>query len=640
MSQDETPTPDAPAAPPQPAARRLRRLVLGAAIVLVLLVVVLVGGGYALLRTADLASLAASRISAALGRTVVITSLHVVPGRWLAVEIEGLTIPSLPGGSGPAMVTLRRAATEIDVLSLLRGPPQIRNAVAEGLAVLLERTADRTPNWRFHPRQATAPSTPKPDDRTGFPSLRTVRLTDIEVVYRTTSGNRLVSHLDQAAIDATADDQPIRLTGAGAYNGTPVSIDADLGSLIAYRDAATPFPATVHMVSGDVAVRFEGAMTDPLNVDGMKGTLTLDAESPAPVFAMAGVKSTLDAALHLTGDFERQGDVWTLSDAFGALNDDSIMVANLRLVEGASGKPDDVTAQIEFDSLNLNNLIGAGPRGKRSGADMPLTVDQAPDTLVKATLAAREVLYGDFTVNDASIQASIAENRVAVDDLALTIFGTRVKASGSIEAAGEQGRVTAELAATGGDVQTLRRRLGFGAVPLTGKLDGQFAVAATGAALNEAIRTARISAVVTLRGGGIMKEVIEMASTDVRALFRANKGMTPVSCLLAGLDIRAGAGTLAPLRVRAAEGTIAGSAKFDLNRKTMDLTIGSESRTTGVFALDIPVRVSGSFGNPDIRPAKWSPQGRALLAAADDLSQLPPALQAMARRHPCPPSAR
>ena len=91
------------------------------------------------------------------------------------------------------------------------------------------------------------------------------------------------------------------------------------------------------------------------------------------------------------------------------------------------------------------------------------------------------------------------------------------------------------------------------------------------------------------------------------------------------------------MRLRSADGSIAGSARLDLNRRTFDLTIGSESRTTSLFALDIPVRVSGGFGNPRVEPGKWTPQGRALLAAADNLGQLPPGLQEVARRNPCQP---
>ena len=126
-----------------------------------------------------------------------------------------------------------------------------------------------------------------------------------------------------------------------------------------------------------------------------------------------------------------------------------------------------------------------------------------------------------------------------------------------------------------------------------------------------------------------------MASIDLRLLFRSARGTTPVSCLLGMLEMNAGVGEIAPLRIRSAEGTIGGTASFDLNRKQVDLVIGSVSSTTDFWALDIPVRVSGSFASPSIRPARWSADGRARLAAADNIAPLPARLRDFARRNPC-----
>ncbi len=191
------------------------------------------------------------------------------------------------------------------------------------------------------------------------------------------------------------------------------------------------------------------------------------------------------------------------------------------------------------------------------------------------------------------------------------------------------------------NVQELRRALGVGrAVPLLGRMDGQFAVAAGGATLNAAARGARASAVVTMSGGSIAREVVAIASTDVRELFRTARGMSAISCLVGVLDIRAGAGTVSPLRIRSENGAIAGNGRFDLNRRWFDLTISSESATTSSFALDVPVRVSGPFADPTVRPARWSAAGRALLAAGDDVSRLLPDLQPFARRSPCLSSRR
>jgi hypothetical protein len=63
-----------------------------------------------------------------------------------------------------------------------------------------------------------------------------------------------------------------------------------------------------------------------------------------------------------------------------------------------------------------------------------------------------------------------------------------------------------------------------------------------------------------LNGGSVARQVIEMASTDMCSLFRYRNRMTPVSCLLAVLNMNAVIGTILPLRIRTAAGTAVGEA--------------------------------------------------------------------------------
>ncbi len=143
-------------------------------------------------------------------------------------------------------------------------------------------------------------------------------------------------------------------------------------------------------------------------------------------------------------------------------------------------------------------------------------------------------------------------------------------------------------------------------------------------------RPAHVSAVVSMASGSISRDAVEKASTDLGQLLRTPKGTTPVSCLLGTVDMRAGAGTVSPLRIRTVSGTIAGQGRFDLYRNQIDATIGSQATTTSDFTLDVPFRISGSLSNPDVRPS-----GRKATLATADVSKLLPALQQAARRNPC-----
>ncbi|MDB5370281.1 MAG: hypothetical protein JWP20_1839 [Roseomonas sp.] len=593
----------------------------------------------------DLGPLAAWGAAQALGRDAGFGALHLTPGRWITLALRDARLEGPPGGPGP-MMEIGSASMEVDALSLLSGAPLIRRLALDGLRLQLGHAGGKDEGGK----DAGGASGVRPaasagaSRRAGFPTLLDARLTGGEIIYRTSSGALLRIRLDGVALQAADAGQPVRMTASGAYNDVPITLEALLAPFTALRDAEKVYEADLRLVSGETKLRFQGGMTDPLALEGARGELALDAATPAAILAIAGVTSGLDPALRLSGTLEHTGPLWQLSQATGTLGEAAITAATLRLVEGARGQPDDVTVDLAFDRLDLDALSGEGRRGQRPGADFSLAVEHAPDTLVTARVTARQLTYAGVRATDARLAAALTPGRVAVEELRLGYQGARVRAEGKIEAAGggqtKGGHVTAEVDFSGLEVQALRRVLGIGPVPVSGPMDGHVALVADGATLNTAARGAHLSAVVAMAGGSIARQAVEIASTDIRALFRTASGRSAISCLLGVLDIRAGAGTVSPLRIRSEHGTIAGQGRFDLLRQRLDLTISSEAATTGAYALDVPVHVGGSFGDPTIRPAQWTEEGRAQLAAGDDPGRLPPALRPFARRSPCLTSGR
>jgi hypothetical protein len=391
----------------------------------------------------------------------------------------------------------------------------------------------------------------------------------------------------------------------------------------------------LRLVSGDTSLEFDGRMAEPFDLDGAEGRAVLRAPRPEALLALAGAEAELDASLDIEGRLARHGDVWRLTEARGGLAGEAVTLRLAQFTEGRAGEPDAVTLDLGLGRLDLNRRLAAGRRAGAAEADLPLVVSTAPDPLLSAKVTVADLSYAGLRARDVELEGALKPGRIAVETFALSTSGARLRASGQADAKGEGAQVTAEVRLEEGDLGLMRQAFGLRELPISGRLDGWLAVAAEGETVNGAARGARISAVVAMQGGRIAREVIEMGSTDIRLLFREARGTTPVSCLLGMLEMRAGMGEVAPLRIRSAEGTIAGTASFDLNRRQLDLVIGSVSATTGFFALDIPVRVSGSFGDPSIRPARWSAAGRARLAAADEIAPLPARLRDFARRNPC-----
>jgi uncharacterized protein involved in outer membrane biogenesis len=425
--------------------------------------------------------------------------------------------------------------------------------------------------------------------------------------------------------------------GGHSYNGLAATLTGDLDSFDALRRAPQAFPVQLNLKSGHTSMAFQGTMTDPLNFDGVAGALTLHAPTPAVFVALAGEALDLHIDMELTGKFEHAGNDWKLSDITGKINKEAFRGAMLHLVEGDHGKPDHIRVDLAFTRLNLNRIIAGtpSPGGAEKYADIALALDPKQDPVVDARFTVQELTYAKIRVTNSRFVGVLAANKVDISELSLSAFGAQITAHAHAQAMPTGTRITADVAMHNADIDALGRGFGVTAMPLNGRINGRLAVSAEGRTLNTAAHQARVSAVISMLGGSVEKRVIELGSTDLRAAFRRADGNAPLNCLLGVLDMRAGVGQIAPLRIRAETGTIAGSGRFDINNHTMDLLVGSQEDTTSSFALDVPVRIHGRFDDPDLEPARWSSQGRAQMAAADNIAPLPPALRSFANQNPC-----
>ncbi len=636
-TKPDVPPAEQPKAPPR--IRWLRRALFTLAGIMLLLAGLPVAVWFVLPRL-ELADLAAEQASARLGRPVTIESLRITPGQRLDVTLSGVTIANIEGGTRAEMLRLDRLNAGLDLMALLGGQVVLPSAEVAGLSVLLERNAGRVANWHFGPADpAAAPTTAAPSaaGRGWMPLFQAIRITGSEILVRTTGGLTLPTRIETASLTSEGLHAPVLLSATGSYNDVALTLEGPLDSIASFRDGGAPFSLDLAATAGETTLALLGSARDPLNFDGVQGQIELRAANPDALLALGGAPSqgVPRIALELAGTFDRQGDVWRISMPMGTLDGAPFTGRLLQLTEGARGEPDAITLDLALTRLDLNRVLRAGGHEADGAADLPLAVFTAPDPLIEARLSAEAFTYGGLEARDARLVASLVPGQVRIPTLAMQAFGARISASGQLEADEADLRITADVTMGEADLEPLRRALGLRELPLAGRVEGRLAIAAHGRSLNAAARDAHVSAVLLMSGGSIAREVIEMASTDIRALFRTARGRTRLSCAIGVLDMRGGVGELAPLRLRSAQGMISGLATFDLNRNRLDLVIGSHRQTTGNFALDIPVRVSGSFADPDVQPAQWSGSGRARLSAPDHTAPIPPALREYARRSPC-----
>jgi uncharacterized protein involved in outer membrane biogenesis len=466
-------------------------------------------------------------------------------------------------------------------------------------------------------------------------------LHDGSVTYRTSSGVVLRNDLHDLTIRTAGEDQPVSLALDSAYNGTPVRLNAKTQSFSVFRNGSVPFGVEFSASTPTAKVDFKGTMTEPLDFDGVQGPMQIDARQLGDLLNMFGADVRVDFPLLLAGAFARTGDRWKLSDTKGKLAN-SVFEGALTLTEAGRGKPDDIGIAANFVRLDLNPILASGGNGKTGGGRnndygaLPLRVEAKRSTNFDAQIKVKVLEYRAMRIADFGAHGRLASGEVTVSQLTFAFAGGTVDASGSAHRSASGSHVVANAAVSRADANQIARMLGAAAGQIAGKISGRATLEMTGETVKEALKRSRGHAVLAMAEGQIARALLEKISTDLRSLFRKDESSAQISCLLGVIDMQNGQGTISPLRLRTPSTTLIGGGQVDFPGEHLGLTIKSEAASTGIFALDIPLHVSGGFADLSVEAAIGSSAGWLDAPARNNPAhELPPDLQRLADTNSC-----
>lgn len=590
------------------------------------LLLLIIAGGALWLALGDLKSSVERLASDALGRRVVADRFIVTWGDPLHLELEGLRVANAEWGSTPEIITLKRFSADVDVTSLWQGVPRYRHLRANGLHVVLERDKQGIGNWKFGGGDAGDGGFALiPKNRRQFPTLLDFVLNDALITYRTYSGNVLRIRLDNVAIAAPDETSDASLKAAGAYNNMPLGLDAKTASFRDLRDAGKPFRADLALFGKTSRLALAGTLMEPLDFDGVAGDLRFNVEELDNLLAGFGLETSAPYPLSLNAYLTRQGDHWELTDASGKL-ESSVLRGQVTVDEGSRGAPDRIKANLAIDRLMLDRLL---PSSGNSDAPLSLTPPRDPGAQIEGQARVGSVRFRNVELKDVDLAARLGDQMIAVDRLRFPYAGGRVQLQ--LEAK-ETLRAQANL--DGLDAGTLAQMAGAPAGDIGGRINGRMSIEMPTGDVQRALAQGSGAAILTMTEGHIRRALIEKMSTDLRAIFRTKEGSAPIRCLGGILLLKNGIATVAPLRLRAQGAVVEGGGTIDFVQKRVDLTAKSNRKSTGFFALDLPIGISGPFDNLGAGLAadsekKWAPPRGPKLEALD------PAIRKLAAANPC-----
>jgi AsmA protein len=569
--------------------------------VLVLMLVLLVVG--VLMLPADkIAQIAADQLRKVTGRDVTISG-DVSMTFWpvLGVTAGGLEVGNATWAKEGAMLSTGNAAIGVDASALLHGEIRITNIEATSPTIRLESRRDGRASWQFTDATGGAQiETETTPARAAKPvTIQKLKITDATLIYDA-EGSDLVSYqgvdlaLDWPDASGPADIQAVLRPAKGKVN-VAATIDRFDSFL---KGDVQPLDATLSAKGGEMRLNGRGSLEGAL-----AGALTLKTSDTAAFLAQLGIGG-VDLPKGLGRSLNISSALTLTPDRRLALRD---LVADLggNTLRGGvdvslNGVPQ-VNAQLAAGALDLRSL-SAGDSDTSSSASSGW-----PTSRIDASgLAA---FNGAIALNADSIDLgalTLGTTRTVLrNDNSRMVFELRDVAAYGGTLAGEFVLNNRKGLSVGGKLQAL----GVEMQPLLGDLADLTRFRGQGTASLSFLGAGQsVDAIIrSLSGEGAIKVgrgAIEGIDLDaLLGSFDAEGGTTVFDSLNATYVLKGGVLRNSDLLMLLTNFNAAGAGEINLGAQTLDYTVTPKAlRVNGDRGLAVPVRISGPWASPKIRP--------------------------------------
>jgi uncharacterized protein involved in outer membrane biogenesis len=566
-----------------------------------------------------------SRASAALGRRVTITHLHVKLGRQTTVVADNVVIAN-PNGF-PQQAPLARIAkltVVANVMDYIHGGHIVLPMIGVDQPLVAATTLPNDDNnFTIKPVQSSQNAAkPAPP-----PSIGDLRITDgtahfidpkLKSDFTLKISTRAASGSEPAAIVVDAD---------GKYGGQPVTGRFVGGALLSLRDSAHPYPIDLSLANGPTKVAMDGTVENPLNFAGARVKLRLSGPDMSLLYPLTGIPIPPTPPFSITGNVDYVKPRFRFTDFAGRVGS-SDLEGNITEDPGIGGKPD-VTMDLSSRRVDLTDLGGfiGTPAGKTS---TPGETVAQKRTLEKA--AAKKTLLPDAKFDIPRLRAAnihlkyrgehIENKYVPFDKLLLDmdIVDGHITLHPLDFAVGTQGRITSnvDLNPDAKGVLHTKADIGFHHLELsrimqaTHTFHGQGVIGGEGRLDTVGNSVAAMMGngdgevkLVLLGGGNLSALLVDISGLEFGNALLSELGVpnrATINCFVTDLPLHHGQMDAKAFLLDTSEGRITGTGGLDFTDQTINFSLTTRSKGFSIGSLPGPINVTGPLGAPSIRP--------------------------------------
>ena len=560
--------------------------------------------------------------SAALGRQVIIDSVHLQFGNQITVVLKNLVVGNPEGFPAQAEPFARIAhlSIRLDVLTTLR-----RRQLAIG-SLELDRPLLRAIAMEDGQRNFIFPSAHTP--------LRRLRIVEghAHVTLSALRANVQVNFGTQPAADPNAPAQIIA-SAQGTYAGEPVTAHLTGSAAIETGPSAQPWPFDLQVENGQTKISAKGLLQDPTSPRSAKLRLIISGPDMALLRPLIGVSFPPSPAYTFDGGLDYAAGVYRVTGDAGTIGRSDVEGQVTVLV--GNGRSADITAALRSRHASFGDIAsllrgGQAPAVRAEaaqGAKAPARTDSDvfPQTALNLpqldggalhlTYAARQIEAGSTPFTDLTLHVELAGGGLALQPVSLEVGDGRL--SGNLSLSPDSSgivRAQSSIRLDRVDVARLMRSTGYHG---TGALSGTAHLQGAGKSVAAILGTADGEASFWMENGDLSALLVDFGGLRLGSALLsslANTRDTPVDCFVADLPLRHGILSTRGLILETANAVTVGSGIVDLARERVDLRLRTQSRHFTIGVLPGPLLISGTLADPSVAPDPAAVQARGSLA--------------------------
>lgn len=553
-----------------------------------------------------------AQASAALGRPVTVTHLHVKLGRVPHVVAEGIRIANPEGWPGGGdFATIERLSLDVDAMAYIKNRQVVLpNITVDKPVVEAQQGADGRANWTFPSGDPNAPKSTAPEPKIGNLRINEGRA---HVVSAKVSAD---FNVEVNTRDTDGKPSEIVASAKGTYAKQPITAQFTGGALLSLRDEAQPYPINLQLVNGPTKLGLVGTVRNPLDFAGADVKLELTGPDMALLLPLTGVAIPKTPPYKISGQIDYSDGVVDFSNFAGKLGSTDVE-GNIQ-VDTKPARPV-VTADLQSKLVDLKDLggfIGAEPGDAAKGTKRPArsngrVLPNDPIDLPKLNAADVHLTYEAARIqgraqplDNMKAELDIVDGKVDLSPLSFGIGRGQIAANIQLSEQGQGVRAKATIDFQRVDLSRLLTATGVARG--AGTIGGKAVIEGAGKSLAEIM--ARGNGELKLymgSGGNVTALLVDLSGLQFGNALLSALGIPNrerIQCFITDFVLREGIATARTAVLDTEDHRTAVTGQISFRNEALDLVLKTEPKNFSIGSLPAPVGVTGTLGSPNVMP--------------------------------------